>query len=142
MALSATVASRIVCRNTGDRQAPEAQGRPQPASHHASCTTLWDAGLLFPSFLSTRSSLCDKNKQSIDVTAEKARFCMDSTTQPGWDPGSCAPCGPRERGAQETFGRRKAETGQLTAAVWGSLCAASLHSFLLFWRKQCAFYLT
>lgn len=63
MPLSATVASRIICRNTGDRQAPKAWGRPQPASHHASRTTLWDAGLLFPSFLSKRSSLCDKKKQ-------------------------------------------------------------------------------
>lgn len=44
--------------------------------------------------------------------------------------------------SQVTFGRWKAETGQLTAAVWGLLCAASLHPFLLFWREQNAFYLT
>lgn len=44
--------------------------------------------------------------------------------------------------SQETFGQWKAKTGQLTAPVWGLLCAASLYFSLLFWREQSAFYRT
>lgn len=62
---SAPVASRTLGRNTGNRQAHEAQGRP--ASKHVFPTMLWDEDLIVPffrptSFLPKRSSFCDKKR--------------------------------------------------------------------------------
>lgn len=96
------------------------------------CLTPCLPHLLFPSFLSKRSSLCDKKKQSMSPQKKLVSAWIRLHSLAGTlgvvlhaareNEGPMPACTPLL--SQETFGQWKAESRQLTAPVWGLLCAA------------------